>query len=146
MEQSTGNRIRGYRKIIGKVTDILLIALIMAIILSFVAGIRPYIVLSGSMEPMIPTGSLIWINTRDTAVKEGDIAAYRTGDILVTHRIVGITEDGRYITKGDNNETADASPVPSENIAGTYVMHVPAMGYAISAVRSILPIDRIRLK
>ena len=68
------------------------------------AGIRPYIVMSGSMEPAILTGSLCFVNTNAefADVREGDVIAFRSAmGTLVTHRAVAVTEDG-VETCGDN--------------------------------------------
>lgn len=39
--------------------------------------IKPYVVLSGSMEPVIPVGSVVLTDQSRTAVSAGDIAAFR---------------------------------------------------------------------
>ena len=41
--------------------------------------------------------------------------------IAVTHEIIQIDENGHYITKGVNNESADIKPVPPENVVGKVV-------------------------
>lgn len=104
-------------------------------VLSCVCGCRPYVVMSGSMEPGIPTGSLVWINEnrRDAAV--GDVIAFRLGDIVVTHRVAGVDDGGNLITKGDANVSADLSPVPSSSVVGTYLLHIPKVGYVVAAVQ-----------
>ena len=67
------------------------------------AGVRPYVILSSSMEPAIRTGSLIFVNTRDKKAEEGDIVTFLLGEsgqeVVVTHRIHCVTDQG-YITKG----------------------------------------------
>lgn len=97
-------------------------------------GIRPYIVLSASMEPTIMTGALGYINTHDCEdVSTGDIVAYSMGDeITVIHRIVGVNEDGTYITKGDNNENEDFVSLHPSQIVGTIVFSIPKLGYVTS--------------
>ena len=90
-----------------------------------VFGIKPAIVLSGSMEPVIKTGDLIFIHKTDTEnLKEGDVICYLTSGKAVTHRISGITagEDGtpRFITKGDANNTEDRLPVTAGQIEGIW--------------------------
>lgn len=96
-------------------------------------GIRPYVVRSGSMEPVLPTGALVLVDTgrRDFAI--GDIITYRLsghdeGEILVTHRIVGRSEDG-FLTKGDANEAEDQRPVRPAQIVGGVLAQIPWMGY-----------------
>lgn len=99
------------------------------------AGINPYIILSGSMEPTIPTGSVVFINTKDRNVSENDVIAFQIGEegnaVTVTHRAIEI-KDGYITTKGDNNEYPDANPITEQNVVGTYMMHLPQAGYIIS--------------
>lgn len=88
-------------------------------------GIKPAIVLSGSMEPAIHTGDLIFIHeTEPELLQEGDVICYLTSGKAVTHRIMDITagEDGlpRYVTQGDANNTADRLAVAADQIEGVW--------------------------
>lgn len=90
-----------------------------------VLGIRPAVVLSGSMEPVIQTGDLIFLHDIDAAeLKEGDVVCYLSSGKAVTHRIVGMTSDGegerRYITQGDANNAEDRLAVTSGQIQGIW--------------------------
>ncbi len=106
-------------------------------------GIKPYVVLSGSMEPAIPTGSVVFVDIHDTDVSVGDIVTYKLpsvngGEILVTHRIIQ-EEDGNWITKGDANDVEDLSQVTQEQIVGSYCFLIPMVGYLIAQLnRKIL--------
>ena len=98
-------------------------------------GITPFITLSGSMEPGIPTGSVVFIDTKDKEVHEGDIIAFKSGDgqgATVTHRAVKISEDGTITTKGDNNEIEDLAPLKPENVIGKYKLCIPKIGLILS--------------
>lgn len=88
-------------------------------------GVKPAIVLSGSMEPEIHTGDLIFIHeTEPSALRKGDVICYLTSGKAVTHRIMDITagEDGlpRYVTQGDANNTADRLAVTDGQIEGIW--------------------------
>ena len=110
-------------------------AMIAVIVLPHVFGIKPYIVLSGSMEPTISTGGLVWINTRETDVHENDIAAYElTKGTYVTHRVIGVS-DGEYIFKGDANETEDLVPVAKQQIVGKYMFTIPELGRVLATLQ-----------
>lgn len=91
-----------------------------------VGGVFPLIVKSGSMSGTIETGDLIFAHTAENTedFKSGDIIVYWDSGSLVTHRILEVTEDESgalaYRTKGDANNTADASLVYPDDIAGTY--------------------------
>lgn len=97
-----------------------------------VFGIKPFIVLSGSMEPTIMTGDLAIIKNCDpNELKENDIIAFRNGTSVITHRIIEVTEkDGKkvFLTKGDNNNTEDRNPVSPESVEGIYVSRIPGLG------------------
>lgn len=90
-----------------------------------VLGIRPAVVLSGSMEPVIQTGDLIFLHDIDAAeLKEGDVVCYLSSGKAVTHRIVGMTGDDegerRFITQGDANNAEDRLAVTSGQIQGIW--------------------------
>lgn len=75
-----------------------------------------YCIMSGSMEPVIHTGSLVFAEPAAQYCK-GDIITYYTGQTAVTHRIVDI-QDGCFFTKGDANPVPDMESVSVEQIAG----------------------------
>lgn len=85
-------------------------------------GVRPMLVVSGSMEPTLPIGSFV-ITEAVTAekVEVGDVVGYWTGNRfvginpIILHRVIAITEEG-YLLKGDNNETADPVVEPEQII------------------------------
>ena len=103
-------------------------------------GISPFVVQSASMEPTIPTGSVVFVNTKDTEVEEGDIVTYSLslGDdkaVFVTHRVSRIdTDSGLIQTKGDNNDSADGWLEPSA-ITGTVVKYVPWCGFVLDSLQ-----------
>lgn len=98
-----------------------------------IAELKPVVVMSGSMEPAIKTGSLAFIDTRDRTVFEGDVISFKSGDMLVTHRVVDVTADG-YRTKGDSNETADVGIVKDSSIEGKILFSIPKAGYFLKTV------------
>ena len=68
-----------------------------------IGNIEPRIVLSGSMEPKIHTGSICFINKKVPydKIKTGDIIAFKAGkNTMVTHRVISVTNAG-FETKGD---------------------------------------------
>lgn len=89
-------------------------------------------VLSGSMEPKIPVGSLVIIKKVEPKTLEaGDIITYKiSADTLVTHRVVeNNPKTNEIITKGDANKTNDSSPINYSNVVGKMLFHVPLLGY-----------------
>lgn len=103
----------------------------------YVLGIKPYIVLSGSMEPAIKTGSLCFINNhaKYENIKEKDIIAFKSGDVLVTHRVISITDEGME-TKGDANSVADGLVITKSNYVGKNVFSIPFVGYIIKSFQT----------
>lgn len=95
-------------------------------------GWKPFIVLSGSMETQISVGDIVIVKEVDTStLKKGDIIAFRSNDIVITHRIDEIiTEDGnvKYITKGDNNNVRDEGTVLPEQVEGIFICNVHRIG------------------
>jgi len=95
-------------------------------------GLTPYTVISGSMEPHYAVGSLIYVRgVEPENIQVGDpITFVMNEDLLVaTHRVVEITPEGNFVTKGDANETIDGTPVHSNNILGKPVFSIPYLGY-----------------
>ncbi|HPX93366.1 MAG TPA: signal peptidase I [Bacillota bacterium] len=101
-------------------------------------GYTPYVVLSGSMEPAIPTGALIYVRATDPyRVKEGDPITFHLnqGGPVATHRVIEIDATNRYfITKGDANNSPDGMPVQFSNLIGTPRFTLPAAGFVYHAL------------
>ncbi len=98
-----------------------------------------YVIVSGSMEPIIKIKDAVVTRRVDSIddIEKGDVITYRAMDesyygILITHRVVDIqTKDNKvlFVTKGDNNETVDRSPIEFGQITGKVIMRVPKVGY-----------------
>lgn len=95
-------------------------------------GWKPFIVLSGSMETEIYAGDLVVVKEVDTnSLKTGDVIAFKSGDVVVTHRIIEIVNENgkiKYKTKGDNNNTDDIGYVLQEEVEGLYQFRVSNLG------------------
>jgi signal peptidase I len=92
-------------------------------------------VLTGSMTPEIPVGSIVVVRPVDPeTLKVGDIATYQKEegeDTFITHRIVKIdttTTPTTYIFKGDANRGRDLEPIVPKRIHGQVWFHVPYLG------------------
>lgn len=106
------------------------------------AGVRPEIVVSGSMEPTLPTGSLVLaqpVPADQLAV--GDVVSVERpeGRGLVTHRVVSVTDAAhghRELTlKGDANATADPVTYTVAE-AGRVVWSMPLVGAWLSMLKT----------
>lgn len=120
------------KKILLVIVNTVLFTVIMAgliLTLPKFAGIQPYMVLSGSMEPEIPTGGVVFTNTNLKQPEKDDIITYKVSDgSLVTHRVIKAGEE--IVTQGDANVMADP-PIKKEQVVGTVVFWLPYLGYAL---------------
>ena len=137
------------RKICNFLTTILILllaALAVILIAPRVMGYQTLAVLSGSMEPEISVGSIVFTKEADPELLEiGDIVTYRlSGNTMVTHRVIENDKTAKQlITQGDANETADASPVTYDNVVGKVAMHLPLLGYLSIYIKTPLGIAAI---
>lgn len=108
----------------------------LAVLVPRPAGATPYTVLTGSMSPAYPAGTLVVVRPVALAdVRVGDVVTYqlRSGEPAVaTHRVVGVgwTADGEKVltTRGDANSAADAEPVREVQLRGEVWYSVPWIG------------------
>lgn len=120
-------------------TMLIVIVVIFAILLGGIRlfGLSPYSVLSGSMESVYPTGSLIYVKeVEPETLKVGDVITFKmSGGTVATHRIIELVPDEndpdtiRFRTKGDENEIADGPLVNYGSIIGSPVFCIPFLGY-----------------
>lgn len=98
------------KKIVGIIINSLLVFAIFTALVISLSPYRPFIVLSGSMEPYIRTGSLIIGEKvgKSAEISVNEVYSYEDADsgYLITHRLIGMQEDA-YIFKGDNNKLPD---------------------------------------
>lgn len=92
------------------------------------------VVMSGSMEPELPIGSLVIIkNQNDYSI--GDVVTYEEeNSTLVTHRLLSLNNDVA-VTKGDANNTND-SPIKTEQIRGKVQAVLPRAGNVLLWLKS----------
>lgn len=103
-------------------------------------------VLTGSMEPEIPVGSMIYVAPADPAeLAEGDVVTFENeGGDIVAHRVESNRAvEGELITKGDANEGEDLAPVPYSAVRGKVVLAVPYLGDVLGALAS--PVGKVYL-
>lgn len=119
----------------------LLIAFFVVALPALVGG-QSLTVLTNSMAPSMPPGTLVVVRPTPFAeIAPGDIITYqiRSGSPeLVTHRVQQrlVASDGTVslITRGDNNNTADAEPVHEVQVRGTVWYSVPLLGWVNNAL------------
>ena len=123
-EYNRSDRLRGEKKKTWQILSSIIVFLLMLMMACFcingivsgvpsVFGYRVFFIMSESMEPTIRTHQFVVGRVMgDDEPEVGDVVAYEKGESpvkkMVIHRIVGVTDDGRFILQGDYNETADA--------------------------------------
>lgn len=115
-------------------TVIVVLVVVFAVLLIGVRlfGVQVYSVISGSMEPEYPVGSLIYVKeVEPTEIDVGDVITYvLPSETPSTHRVVRIDEENQlFYTKGDANKSEDGAPVHFKNLIGTPVFKIPYLGY-----------------
>lgn len=131
---------------IGQTASWLALFIVLALVVVMIAvprlgGATAYTVLTGSMRPDLPPGTLIVVKPVDpNEIRTGDVVTYqlRSGEpMVVTHRVVGVgaTTGGeqRFTLRGDANNTNDPLVRP-EQIRGSLWYSVPLLGFVNSAV------------
>ena len=102
----------------------------------------PLTVLTSSMEPGLPPGTLLIVRPVEPGdIRIGDVVTYqiRSGEPdVITHRVIAITmtESGErtFTVQGDNNGAPDADPVREDQLQGRLWYSVPYVGWVNNAV------------
>lgn len=103
-------------------------------------GYQVFNVISGSMEPTYSVGDLIYVkDVNPYEIEVGTPITFVLNEDLVvaTHRVVEVdAENQHFYTKGDANETADASPVHFNNVIGVPQFSIPLLGYVSDFIQN----------
>ncbi|MFA9428957.1 signal peptidase I [Egicoccus sp. AB-alg2] len=124
-------------------------AVLLAVLVLAVAFVIPRLtggaaltVLSGSMTPTYPVGSIVLVvPANPTEIVPGDVITFQTQpgvQEFVTHRVVRVqdTDPLSFVTKGDANSGEDREPVPAGAVRGTVRFHLPYLGSISDFVRT----------
>ena len=129
-------------------TTLVVLAIFLAVVFVGVRllGFQVYAVLSGSMEPDLPVGSLVYVKaTEPEKLEIGDDISFLIAEkTIVTHRIIDIIPDEndptvlRFQTQGIANDVADGNLVHYKNVIGKVAFHIPLLGYVSNFIQSNL--------
>ena len=127
------NPVAAFCSALGTLLLIVLVVACLPLTVPKVIGYQMYTVISGSMEPSIPTGSLVYIKGMEPQdVVDGDVIAFYGGhdsNAIITHRVVkNRVVMGEFITKGDANDKEDMNPIPYSNFLGRVELSLPVVG------------------
>lgn len=117
-------------------------AITVAVLIPRLGGATPYTVLTGSMQPNYPPGTLVVIKPAEIDdIRVGDVITYQLESgqhAVATHRVVDRRTNLRgetiFITQGDANSIPDAEPVQPVQIRGKLWYSVPYLGYVNNAI------------
>lgn len=135
-----------YKKIPTTIISTILFIVLPIIVLTFLTSrtnlffnIRSFVVLSGSMQPALPVGSMVYAIPQ-TEYQKNDIITFKTKSAdNITHRIVKINQKNNqttFTTQGDANNTTDQTPVAKEQIIGKVVIYVPYVGLLANSLKT----------
>ena len=135
-DKNMNPKIKKTLKIISNTLLGFVVALVLLLYGTQFIGLKPYSVLSGSMQSVYPTGSLLYTrHVNPETLEVGDVITFKMrGGTLCTHRIIELVPDNddpdiiRFRTKGDENDTADPL-VDYDSVVGKAVFCIPLLGY-----------------
>ena len=110
--------------------------LLLATLLPIPGNLRVKIVKSGSMEPAIKTGGLVFIREA-SSYKMGDVITFGQDtktQIPTTHRIIEESGEGAsktFTTMGDANDAPDPKEVGVGEIRGKVIFSLPYAGFVL---------------
>jgi signal peptidase len=115
----------------------MLAVLVVTILIPAVASAERFTVLTGSMRPTYPPGTLIVVKpVKAEKLRIGLPITYQlqTGkSAVVTHRIVATSQNAMgersYTTQGDANDAPDPKPVIAKQVRGEVWYSLPYLGY-----------------
>lgn len=115
---------------------------VLAIGVPAATGSTALTVLTSSMEPGLPPGTMVVVRpTPPDEIRPGAVMTYqlRSGEpTLVTHRVTQRLQaaDGEqlFITQGDANRQPDADPVRAVQVRGTVWYAIPYLGWVATGV------------
>ena len=119
--------------VIGTVLLIILIISCLPLTLPKAFGYQMYTVISGSMEPALPVGSLVYVKYQEPeSIEKKDIIAFygsNESSSIITHRVVYNKKlSGEFVTKGDANKEKDMNPISYNQYMGKVVLMIPVIG------------------
>lgn len=112
------------------------VVLAVAVVIPRLGGATPYTILTGSMKPGLPPGTLVVVRPVPIEdIRVGDVVTYQLESgksPVVTHRVVEVRQqldgDTVLITRGDANEAVDRDPILPVQVRGRLWYSVPYVG------------------
>lgn len=137
------------RSVIGQaavwlVIGVLVLLVSVCAVVPRLAGGEPYTILTGSMRPAYPPGTLVAVrHVPFEQIEVGDVITFQAkpGEpTVITHRVVDTTTNAagerRLITKGDANGSLDDATVQPAQVRGRLWYSLPALGRVNTLISS----------
>ncbi len=114
-----------------------LVLLTLGVLAPRLAGATPYTILTGSMQPAMPSGTLVVVKpVAPENIAIGTAITYQLESgkpSVATHRVVRVGIDGTgqriFSTQGDANNAPDEKPVLPAQVRGEVWYSVPYLGH-----------------
>lgn len=108
-----GNLVPALCSLAGTLILLSVIASCLPVTVPRLMGYEIYNVVSGSMEPEIPIGSILYVEKiPPEEIREDDVIAFWSNDSVIAHRVVkNKIVEGTFTTKGDANAEEDMNDV-----------------------------------
>lgn len=96
-------------------------------IIAILFGVRPFVIVSESMQPEVPKNSLVLLDThaRFEDVEEGENIAYIQGQIEVLHKVTEVKEQEITVRPLSGN---GKSVVKRDAFLGKEILSIPGIG------------------
>lgn len=142
-DQATAGRPHPLRRVAGGLVGLVLVtaagAAVAVSLIPAVTGATALTVLTGSMEPTLPVGSVAVVAPRSPdQIRPGDVITYTDRDPdspatrIVTHRVVAVDQapaGPSFRTQGDANDAPDQRPTAAADVHGVLWYSVPVVGW-----------------
>lgn len=118
------------------------LTLVVALVAPLAFHMRPLVVLSGSMDPVLQVGDVTVVQRIAPAqARVGDVVTFRdpATDRLTTHRVRATRRAARrvhFVTKGDANNAVERWSLPATGEMSRAVYRVPLVGHVASRIRT----------
>ena len=113
---------------------LILLVAVCAIGLPRLFGMNEFNVLTGSMSPTYPVGTLVFVQSKDPySIRAGEVVSVVMNEDLdiLTHRVVSNNYDEKTLTTRGDANNSDDSPVLYDNVVGVVVFSIPYVGAVV---------------
>ena len=123
-----GAKVKKILNVFQSIEVVIAVIILILMLLPKLLGISTAAVQTGSMEPNVHVGALVYYKEVDTdEIEKDDIIAFEYGNMLIMHRVYEV-RDEYFITKGDANDVVDSKYVYFDEVKGKVLFNIPYIG------------------